>query len=959
MSANKQSAPALWPFIAIFNIILISSIVISYIYYIHQRRALLTERQLELTSISYLKIRQISQWRMERINDGRFLSENAFLVRKMSEYLSKPSNLQLRKDIFQSLRFLTESFEYKNALLIDGSGKPRLSYPESDTLIGDHLKPLVPEIIRDRNIVLTDLHRSDLMKFVHLDLVIPLIDHSQNDTLVIGLLTLRIDPNKILYPLLNSWPSLSKSAESLLFRRDGDEIVFLSDLRHLPDQPPFMRRKISESMLPASMAINGVTTTIDAIDYRNVRVVAAMNKIPGTPWYLVAKMDREEVLSELVSQKRLIYIIFILVLITSGSMLGFIIRNQRVRYYREKYQAELERLAIGKHFDYILKFANDIILLTDSNLNIVEANDRALEYYQYSREEMIGMNAEKIRAPETLNQLVETLDRINENDQIVFETLHRRKDNSVFPIELSSRAVIIDGVKYYQTIGRDITERKSVENNLKESEERFRKIFEESPFSVLMTGKDFGILRANQAFCSLTGYSEEELKMATFRKFTHPDHIGGDEIGLLKLVAGEIPLYHTEKRYVCSNGSIIWGSTTVSLIRNKNGEAQFFLVIIENITSRKRAAAELDNTLSLLKATLESTEDGILVVDSAEKVVQFNQKFVDMWKIPDEILKLGVDRILLEYVQNQLVNPDDFMKTIRKLYTDPNATSFDQLDFTDGRIYERYSQPQKISGESVGRVWSFRDITMKKLAEKDLIAAKDKAEENDRLKTAFLHNVSHEIRTPMNAIIGFSTLLNDPEISEDEQRQYTDIIFQSGSQLLSIINDIVDIANVESGQAKVNLKAFYLNAALKNLYEQFSIQAKQDSVSINLITSLPDDESAIISDNTKLIQVLSNLINNALKFTRNGRIDFGYTVTGNVIEFSVRDTGIGIPEEYHSRIFDRFYQVDNAVSREFSGTGLGLSICKGYVNLLGGDIRVESQVGKGTLFVFSIPFVKA
>ena len=248
---------------------------------------------------------------------------------------------------------------------------------------------------------------------------------------------------------------------------------------------------------------------------------------------------------------------------------------------------------------------------------------------------------------------------------------------------------------------------------------------------------------------------------------------------------------------------------------------------------------------------------------------------------------------------------------------------------------------------------------MKKRAEAELIAARDKAEENDRLKTAFLHNVSHEIRTPMNAIIGFSTLLNDPELSAEEKKQYTDIIFQSGGQLLSIINDIVDIANVESGQAKVNLTAFYLNSALRSLCEQFSIQAMQNSVSINISTTLSDEDSAIITDNTKLIQVLSNLINNAIKFTRNGQIDLGYIVTGNLIEFSVRDTGIGIPEEYHSRIFDRFYQVDNAVSRQFSGTGLGLSICKGYVDLLGGDIRVESQVGKGTLFVFYIPFVRA
>jgi PAS domain S-box-containing protein len=959
MSTNRQSAPALWPFMVIFFGIVIGSIIVSYIYYKYQRNTLLTEKQLELSSISYLKIRQITQWRNERINDGKFLGDNTLLVREYAGYLKDPANKQLQKEIFQSLKSLTENLDYKDVVLIDVKGKPRLSYPLSDTIIGDHLRPLIPGVIRERNIVLTDLHKADLLNFVHLDLIVPLIDRSKDDTAVVGLLTMRIDPNKILYPLLNSWPSLSKSAESLLFRVEGDKIVFLSNLRHIQNQPPFITRNVDSPKLPASLAINGVTGTIDGIDYRNVAVVAAMNKIPGSPWYLVAKMDREEVLSELGFMTRMIYLILLLIVITSASIIGLILRNQRVRYYRGKYQAELERLAIDKHYNYILKYANDIILLTNSDLKIVEANDRALEYYQYTRDELIGMNVEQIRAPEMHNQLSETLEKINENDRIVFETLHRRKDNSVFPVELSSRAVIIDDVKYYQTIGRDITDRRNVENNLRESEEKFRKIFEESPFSVLMTGKDFYIIRANHAFCTLSGYTEEELKTFTFRNFTHPEHISGDEIALLKLIAGEIPLYHTEKRYICKDGSLIWGSTTVSIIRDKKGGVQFFLVIIENITSRKKAAAELENSFSVLKATLESTEDGILVVDSNQKVVQFNKKFVNMWQIPEDIVRKGDDNLLLEYVKNQLSNPAKFLETVRQLYSDNNATSFDQLNFCDGRTFERYSQPQKVNGESVGRVWSFRDITSKKLAEDELIAAKEKAEENDRLKTAFLHNVSHEIRTPMNAIIGFSTLLNDPSITAEEQRQYTDIIFQSGGQLLSIINDIVDIANVESGQAKVNLTAFYLNAAMKSLVGQFRLQGEQNCVSINLKTALADEDSAIITDNTKLIQILSNLLNNAIKFTRNGQVYCGYEVVDNLIQFSVRDTGIGIPEEYHSRIFDRFYQVDNAVSRQFSGTGLGLCICKGYVELLGGNIRVESEVGKGTRFIFSIPLVKA
>jgi PAS domain S-box-containing protein len=330
----------------------------------------------------------------------------------------------------------------------------------------------------------------------------------------------------------------------------------------------------------------------------------------------------------------------------------------------------------------------------------------------------------------------------------------------------------------------------------------------------------------------MTGYTEEDLKSFTFRNFTHPDYIEGDEISLMRLIAGEIPLYHTEKRYIRKDGSVIWGSTTVSIIRNNMGEAQYFLVMVENITARKRTESEL-------------------------------------------------------------------------------------------------------------------------------IAAKERAEESDRLKTAFLHNVSHEIRTPMNAILGFSTLLNEPGLSQSEHNQYVNIIFQSSNQLLSIINDIVDIANVESGQVKLNFREMNLNSSMRSLVEQFRYKENEYEIAINFSPGLKDEESTIITDSTKLIQILSNLIGNAIKFTRKGGIEIRYTLNNALLEFSVRDTGIGIRPEHIDKIFNRFFQVDAADSRQYSGTGLGLSICKAYVELMGGYIGVESEPGKGTHFVFTLPYLTA
>jgi PAS domain S-box-containing protein len=956
MNVQGQKPPTPWPMIILFFIITISVIIAGFYYYFNQKRTLLAEKQIELSTVSDLKIRQITQWRLERIGDGQFLGENILLVREFSEFLRKPTNKLLQENILQSMKSMINNYDYRNILLLDTKCNILLEYPEHDTVIGDYLRPLLPEMIKNRKVILTDLKSSYQTGNIHIDVVVPVIDYGKNDSILLGFIALRIDPKKVLYPLTQLWPTPSKSAETLLFRKEGDGIVYLSELRYMKNTEPALRKPFTAEKLPAVMAINGVTGTVDGIDYRNVPVVAAMKKIPGTSWYLVSEIDKEEIFSDLDSQMRIVVFILVLFTLTIGLFLCFLWWNQRVSFYREKYETEVKRLALVKHFDYILKFANDIILLLDHNLNVVEANDSALASYKYTRDEFIGMNLKEIRAPETLSQIPEQLKKVNENGSVTVETFHKRKDNTIFPVEISSRVVTIEGLKYYQTIGRDITDRKSAEDSLKESEDKFRKIFEESPFSMLITGKDFGILRANLSFSNLIGYREEELKSLTFRDFTHPEHIGEDEVSLMRLIAGEIPIYHTQKRYIRKDGSIIWGSTTVNIIRNNKGEVHFFLVMVDDISSRRSAQIELEKSNSLLKATLESTADGLLVVDSSGKIVQFNQKFAEMWRVPNEILRMIDDNYTLNYVKDQVINPEIFYENIKLIYSKSESTTFDLIEFKDGRFFERYSQPQMIKGKCAGRVWSFRDITEKKKAESELIAAKEKAEESDRLKTAFLHNVSHEIRTPMNAIIGFSTLLNEPEISESERFQYGDIIFQSSNQLLSIINDIVDIANVESGQVKINYREMNLNSSLLKLNEQFIYKGKEDKIPVILSLGLNEKDAFIVNDNTKLIQILSNLISNSLKFTRQGQIDFGYVLNGNFLEFFVRDTGIGISSNHVNKIFDRFYQVDRTESRQYGGTGLGLSICKAYVELLGGKIWVSSKPDEGTMFKFTIPY---
>ncbi|MDD4921084.1 MAG: ATP-binding protein [Bacteroidales bacterium] len=248
-----------------------------------------------------------------------------------------------------------------------------------------------------------------------------------------------------------------------------------------------------------------------------------------------------------------------------------------------------------------------------------------------------------------------------------------------------------------------------------------------------------------------------------------------------------------------------------------------------------------------------------------------------------------------------------------------------------------------------------QDITEQKKLTIELIAAKEQAEESDRLKTAFLANVSHEIRTPMNGILGFAGLLKEPHLTDENQQSYINIIEKSGERMLNIINDIVDISKIESRQMNVSISDTDVNELIDFIYSFFKPEVMQKGLLISIKKGLPDKKALIKTDREKVYAILTNLVKNAIKFTQVGSIEVGYYLNTKGLEFSVKDTGIGISQDQKKIIFERFRQGSEMLSRNYEGAGLGLSISKAYVEMLGGEIWVESVLGKGSTFYFTIP----
>jgi signal transduction histidine kinase len=243
---------------------------------------------------------------------------------------------------------------------------------------------------------------------------------------------------------------------------------------------------------------------------------------------------------------------------------------------------------------------------------------------------------------------------------------------------------------------------------------------------------------------------------------------------------------------------------------------------------------------------------------------------------------------------------------------------------------------------------------------RELVKAKEKAEESDRLKSAFLANMSHEIRTPMNGILGFSELLKQPGLSGDQQQKYIRVIEKSGARMLNIINNIVDISRIEAGLMQVDLRDSDINEQIEYIYTFFRPEAETKKIRLSYKTALPAKEAIIRTDREKVWAILTNLVKNALKYTENGSIEFGYELAPaqdhEPLRFYVKDTGIGIPANRQEAIFKRFIQADIADKMARQGAGLGLSISKAYVEMLGGEIWVESEEGMGTTFYFTLPY---
>ena len=483
-----------------------------------------------------------------------------------------------------------------------------------------------------------------------------------------------------------------------------------------------------------------------------------------------------------------------------------------------------------------------------------------------------------------------------------------------------------------------------------ESEERF-KALSEATLDGIFISQDGYCIEVNKSACQLLGFRYGEMIGKHATSIFHPDYI---ELVKQKMKSDSSESY--EAVAIRKDGSTFYVE-----IRGRNytfNGKKVRVSSMRDITDRKKTEQSLIESENKYREVIENAGDGILIGNLKGEIIEVNKGFLNLTGYEyDEIINQHISILFSKEtlaerpLRFDLLNMGQSVIFERDI-VDKNGTLI-PIEMNSKRPYADYY------------LAIIRDLRERHKAEaelrisnKQLRIAKEKAEESDRLKSAFLANMSHEIRTPMNGIIGFAELLRDNELGPEDRFAYLDVILSSGYQLLNIINDVLEISRIETGQIITRSESIHLPSLLNELEVFFQPLTSQNRN--ELVLSYPEQEEFhnIIGDEAKIKQILTNLISNALKFTLKGSVRFGYSQENENLSFYVKDSGIGIPPEYMGRIFDRFLQAEHEGYGKQRGTGLGLSICKKLVELMGGKIWVESSVGIGSTFHFTLPFIK-
>ncbi|WP_159517772.1 PAS domain-containing hybrid sensor histidine kinase/response regulator [Sunxiuqinia indica] len=604
----------------------------------------------------------------------------------------------------------------------------------------------------------------------------------------------------------------------------------------------------------------------------------------------------------------------------------------------------------------------------NDNGRFIDVNPAWLSTLGYKREKVIGKFYKDFLHPDWQGHFEKNFPAFKKRGYVKdVQFKIRHKKGHFLDISFDGCIGYLPDGSFRQTycVFQDITKEKQIENALIEAKEKA----EESEKFLNLAGEISKVggwrldLKSNQIIWSRTTGRIHELpddfipSLDEAISYYHKE----DQTLVRKSVEKAIKegvAYEFEARLITAKGNLVWVNA-IGKPEMRDGKCIGISGSFQDITERKKAQEALLRSEKEFRLLAESMPQIVWITLPDGMNIYFNKQWVDYTGLSLEE-SYGDGWNIPFHPDDQKRAWDAWQAAVKN---NDNYSIECRLRRKDGEYFWWLVRGVPIfdeKGDIAKWFGTCTDIQSIKDSEKELLQAKEKAEESTRLKSAFLANMSHEIRTPMNGIIGFTSLLKNPKLTGKQQKKFINIIEKSGERMLNTIKDIMDISKIESGQVDVKFSDVDLNNQLDELFAFFQPETTKKNIKLSITNRLPDQQATVYSDKEKLNSILVNFIKNAIKYTRGGSIEFGYSINKKAndkeLEFYVKDTGIGIPTERQEAVFNRFVQADIDDKQVYEGSGLGLAISKAYVEMLGGEIWVESEEGVGSQFYFTIPY---
>ena len=941
--------PLGWKLITLIGFAVILLVTGAYLYYLTERGRIFREKVDDLEAIAKLKISEITHWHEERLSEAEFFPGEKTFINNTKQLLLNKSPVRTKRYFDETLTPIKINHHYENIFIADSYGKLRYSLDSSLTVLDAELMSDIQKSVFEKKIIFTDFYYCTTHKKIHYDIVSPIFT---NNNLPIAVMILRVNPYDYLYPLIQSWPVPSKTAETLIIRKEGKHIIFLNELKYLKNTALKLELPLIQSNMIEVKAALGIKGIVEGKDYRNIDVLGDIQQVPGTSWYLISKQDKTEVYAESGDIATLILFITILSILLIGTGLTLIYKYRQGNIFKEMLQKEIDLAETQEEFRTTIYSIGEGVITTNTKGRIMRMNPVAERLTGWKENEAQGKNLEKvfnIVNEETGKSVENSVRKILSTKTVVSLANHViliSKTGKEIPMADSGAPIINDDGK---TIGvvfvfKDQTAEREAEKKLRESEEKNRALLSAIPDLIFLISKE-GVFLDYRS-------SEQEKLLLTPEQFLGkqiydvlpPDIAIMTQEKLNKLFEKrepqvceyQLPSEEEIKNYECR------------LVMSGEDKA---LAIVRDVTESKKAGEKVRR----LSRGVEQSPATIMITDINGNIEYVNPKFTEITGYTfDEVRGLN-PRVL----KSGDKSPEEYEELWNTILGKKEWRGEFQNKKKNGELYWEFASISPIFNEK-GQITNFiavkEDITDRKKMMNELIEAKQKAEEMNRIKTYFYANMSHELRTPFVGIMGFAELLAET-LENPEEREMAEAILKASKRLTDTLNKILNVTDIEFGKLEIQLKGVDILTMVESLQVFYSKAAEHQHTKIE--TEFKCDPFLLKTDAKLLEEILNNLINNAVKFTFDGVIKITVEIEDkkdrDYLKVSVSDTGVGIPKDKQEVIWQEFRQVSEGYGRSSEGTGLGLSIVKKYTELLNGQISVESEPGKGSVFILELP----